>query len=208
MTKKDYFIFQEENFMSKKLLLLHCCCAPCAGGCIEHPMLDEFEAEPAILYFSNSNLDTQDEFERRLECVRQLGEKYHIPVEVDPYDHRAWLEAVKGFESCPEGGSRCRKCFEFSLSRAAAAAGGKSCNFATTLTVSPRKSSAVLFEIGGAFDAFLPLNFKKQNGYLKGTQLAKELGFYRQNYCGCEFSKRDSGAGEMTPPPRTEPSES
>ena len=87
--------------MSKKLLLLHSCCAPCAGGCIDHPQLADFDAEVAVLYFSNSNLDSETEFERRLECVRQLGEKYQIPVEVDTYDHQAWLEAVNGLESCP-----------------------------------------------------------------------------------------------------------
>lgn len=192
--------------MSKNLLLLHCCCAPCAGGCVAHPWLEKFEVKPALLYFSNCNIDCKEEFERRLEYVLRLGEKFNIPVEVDPYDHQAWLEAVKGLESFPEGGARCRKCFEFSLSRAAAAALRHHCSFATTLTVSPRKSSRLLFEIGEKLPGFLPLDFKKQNGYLTGTRLAKELNFYRQNYCGCEFSKRSENSSEITPPPATEPS--
>ena len=187
------------------MLLLHCCCAPCAGGCIQHPHLTELDLQVEVLYFSNSNLDSEAEFLRRLECVRQLGKLFNIPVEVDPYDHAAWLNAVSGLENCPEGGSRCRKCFEFSLSRAALAAGRRSCDFATSLTVSPRKSSPVLFEIGEKFAGFIPLNFKKCNGYLNGTRLAQEQKFYRQNYCGCEFSKRNQPTEAITPPPSTAP---
>ena len=191
----------------KKRLLLHCCCAPCAGGCIGHPLLEESELVPDSLYFSNSNIDSKEEFERRLRWVMELGEKFNIPVEVDPYDHEAWKAAVAGFESAPEGGARCRKCFEFSLSRAALAAGRTGCEFATTLTVSPRKSSRTIFEIASVMPGFVPLDFKKKNGYLNGTKLARELGFYRQNYCGCEFSKGHL-TGEITPPPTSEPVES
>ena len=191
--------------MDKNLLLLHCCCAPCAGGCITHPFLDEQALEVAVLYFSNSNIDSEAEFLRRLECVRRLGDKYNIPVEVDPYDHEAWKAAVAGLENAPEGGERCRKCFQFSLSRAAAAAARSNYKFATSLTVSPRKSSRVLFETGAAFPGFQPVDFKKKNGYLNGTRLAGELNFYRQNYCGCEFSKGHSASEDITPPPSNPP---
>ena len=163
----------------KNKLLLHCCCAPCAGGCVGHPVLAERELLPELLYFSNSNLDSAEEFERRLACVRKLGEKFNISVAVDPYDHEAWKQAVAGLESAPEGGARCRKCFEFSLSRAAAAAERNGFKFATSLTVSPRKSSSTIFAVASGLTGFVPLDFKKKNGYLNGTKLAKELGFYR-----------------------------
>lgn len=189
-------------------LLLHCCCAPCAGGCVGHPVLDEMELVPELLYFSNCNLDSAEEFERRLACVRELGEKFNIPVEVDTYDHEAWKQAVAGLESESEGGARCRKCFEFSLSRAAAAAERNGFKFATSLTVSPRKSSSTIFDVASGLTGFVPLDFKKKNGYLNGTKLAKELGFYRQNYCGCEFSKGHLSSEEITPPPIKAPVES
>ena len=189
----------------KTSLLLHICCVPCGAGCVQHPFLDEFEVVPEILYYSNSNLNSKEEFEQRLACVRKLGEYFNIPVVVDPYDHESWLQAVKGFENCREGGERCRKCFKFSLSRAAAAAEQHDMAFATTLTVSPRKSSKTIFEIASGWEKFMPLDFKKKNGYLAGSKLAVMLAFYRQNYCGCEFSKCESAAREITPPPSKKP---
>ena len=194
-----------------KKLLLHCCCAPCGAGCVDHPFLTEQQFVPELLYFSNSNLDSEAEFNRRLEYVTLLGKHFSIPVAVDPYDHAAWLEAVRGFENEPECGARCERCFAFSLSRAAKAAEERGINFATTLTVSPRKSSKKIFECGSRWEHFAPLDFKKKNGYLNGTRLANELGFYRQNYCGCEFSKTavsTSGKSSITPPPARKPSES
>ncbi len=203
MTKDQ---FRENNM---KHLLLHCCCAPCAGGCIRHPFVIDADLKPEILYFSNSNIDSEAEYLRRLECVLKLGEYFNIPVEADPYDHEAWLKAVRGFEDQPEGGSRCEKCFAYSLARAAAAAEKHQCCFATTLTVSPRKSSKKIFECAKIWNHFMPLDFKKKNGYLTGTRLAAELGFYRQNYCGCEFSKTASeDRSSITPPPQRKPSES
>ena len=109
------------------------------------------------------------------------------PLIVDPYDHGAWRDAVAGLEKEPEGGARCRKCFAFNLNRTAQAA--KKCPFATTLTVSPHKSSAAVFQAGSRWDNFEPIDFKKKNGFLIGRNFAARMGFYRQNYCGCEFSR-------------------
>ena len=198
--------------MSSKIpLLLHVCCAPCGGGCIAHPKLDEFDCEIKMLYFSNSNLNTFEEYERRLFHVRRLGEYFNIHVEADPYDHAAWQKAVSGFESAPEGGDRCRRCFAYSLGRAAQRAAQKNYRFATSLTVSPRKSSSVIFETAAVFEHFIPLDFKKQNGYLQSTKVAKELDFYRQSYCGCEFSlseRHSASSREITPPPSSAPDKS
>ena len=204
--------FNNDEMNQKQLLLLHTCCAPCGAGCVRHPFLTADGQRDIILYYSNSNLDSAEEFNRRLEFVRKLGDLYSIPVEVDPYDHDAWLQAVQGLENAPEGGERCRRCFAYSLSRTAGRAGELGCRFATTLTVSPRKSSRIIFETGQQWPEFEALDFKKKNGYLNGTRLAREQNFYRQNYCGCEFSKSaapaSGTAAEITPPPSKTPEQS
>ena len=174
------------------LFLLHICCAPCGGGCVER-LKDEENISP-VLYYSNSNLCDAEEFERRLESVRVLAEKYGLRLEVDPYDHNSWLQAVAGFENEPERGARCAKCFAFNLERAAQFARKIEAQFATTLTVSPLKSSQTIFAIGEDMPGFQPWDFKKKNGYKRSCEIAAELGFYRQNFCGCEFSKRDNPA--------------
>lgn len=169
-------------------LLLHICCAPCGGGCVDRPEMGTGDEREVTLFYSNSNLNSQAEFDKRLKEVERLAEIYHLPLIVDPYDHEAWLQAVAGLENEPECGARCRKCFEFNLKRSAEMASGGA--FATTLTVSPRKSSKVIFETGSRWENFEPRDFKKKNGYLTGRNIALKYGFYRQNYCGCEFSMR------------------
>ncbi len=169
-------------------MILHICCAPCGGGCVER--LKE-NGEETVLFYSNSNLNSQEEFERRLACVRQLAEAQQIKLAIDPYDHESWLRAVEGYENEPEQGERCRRCFNFSLSRTALFAEGE--NFCTTLTVSPRKRSKVIFEIGSEWNNFVPEDFKKRDGYRRSCEIARQSGFYRQNYCGCEFSLRECG---------------
>lgn len=175
--------------MKEKELLLHICCAPCGAGCVNRPEMISPEREVA-LFFSNSNLDSEEEFDKRLECVRQLAEHFNLLLIVDPYDHEAYLRAVSGLENEPEGGARCKKCFEFNLRRSAEMAAARGSAFATTLTVSPRKSSKILFDVGAAWDDFEKIDFKKKDGYLTGVRFAAEQGYYRQNYCGCEFSRR------------------
>ena len=125
---------REENKM-----ILHICCAPCGGGCVER--LKERQ-EKTVLFYSNSNLNSREEFERRLESVRRQAEDQQLELVVDPYDHESWLEAVRGFENEPEQGERCKRCFRFSLNRTALRA--KEEAFCTTLTVSPRISTWAL----------------------------------------------------------------
>ena len=177
----------------EKKLLLHICCAPCGAGCVNRQEMSTANRE-VVLFYSNSNLDSIEEFDKRLNEVKKLAEFYHLPLIIDPYDHQAWLAAVGEFAGEPEGGKRCRKCFEFNLSRAAQFA--KEGNFATTLTVSPRKSSRTIFEAASRWENFEKIDFKKKNGYLIGRNFAVEHGFYRQNYCGCEFSRRQTAANE------------
>ena len=164
-----------------KKLLLHVCCAPCASACVER-LLDE--GREIILFFSNSNIATREEFGKRLRYVQQLAAIHHLELLIDEYQHDAWLRTVSAVENHagePEGGLRCRACFTHSLGRAAAKAEEMNLNFATTLTVSPHKNSRQGFE---------PWDFKKKDGFKRSLELSKQYCFYRQNFCGCEFSFR------------------
>ena len=143
--------------------LMHICCAPCGGGCVER--LKREENITPVLYYSNSNLCSKEEFDRRLESVKRLAEARGLRLEVDPYDHGAWLKAVSGLENAPERGARCEKCFAFNLERAAQRAQATGSCFATTLTVSPMKSSRTIFAIGEKLPGFIPWDFKKKEGY-------------------------------------------
>ena len=154
------------------------------------------------MFFSNSNIDTREEFDRRLAAARKLGEADGIDVIADTYDHADWLEKVAaGFEGCPERGERCARCFRYSLSRAEAYAAAHGYDaFTTSLTVSAHKLSPMVFAAGRAVQtkpprapqsapAFLERDFKKKDGFLRSIKRSAELGLYRQSYCGCEFSK-------------------
>ncbi len=171
-------------------LLLHTCCAPCASGCIERLFAEEREF---TLYFSNSNIGTREEFEKRLDAVCKLVSAFHLDLLVDDYDHERWIEEISRIEhyaDLPERGIRCSACFDFSLGRTARKASELGMNFATTLTVSPHKKSALIFEIGNRHPHFESYDFKKRDGFRRSLVLSRELELYRQNFCGCEFSYR------------------
>ena len=178
--------------------LLHTCCGPCASACI--PVL-KAEGRRPVLYFANSNIDTKEEWTRRFEAARTLAQSEGVELVSEPYDHAEWLEQVaKDFENEPEKGARCVRCFRYNLQKTAqfAALHGFT-SITTSLTISPHKPSKVIFAAGesaakGAAVAFLPFDFKKKNGFLKSVARAKELGLYRQSYCGCEFSKCPQGS--------------
>lgn len=171
--------------MNKTDIVLHTCCAPCAGGCIER-LLEENKR--VILYYSNDNLNTSDEFNRRLDSVKILAKHYDLALEVDEYNNDSWMSDICGLENEPERGRRCQKCFLHSLKKTSLFAEKFNAQYTTSLTVSPYKSSDVIFSIGRELGNFAEYNFKKQNGYLKSTKIAAELGFYRQNFCGCRMS--------------------
>lgn len=172
------------------------------------PALSDLGNE-VVLFFSNSNIDTEAEFEKRLANARKLAEADGVELVADAYDHADWLEMVaKGFEDEPEKGARCARCFRYNLARAAAWASAHGCDaFTTSLTVSPHKVSAMVFEAGAdaawgvsakecggsaaAAPEFLSVDFKKKDGFLRSLRRAAELGLYRQSYCGCEFSRRN-----------------
>jgi len=173
---------------NRTMLLLHVCCAPCAAGCVERLLATGREVK---LYYSNSNIATLEEFERRLESVERLAKIFSLGLEVDPYDHASWRQAITGLENEPERGRRCHVCFWRSLSRTAHRAAALGAKFATTLTVSPHKPSRVICGVGAAWRHFEPWDFKKQDGFKRSRELAREHDFYLQNFCGCEFSTRE-----------------
>lgn len=184
----------------KKKLLLHVCCAPCGTYISRDRLAPEYDL---TWYFYNSNLDSREEYEKRLSYVRQMAEKFSWPLVVEPYDHQAWLTAVAGREGDPEGGARCRICYRDRLDKTARYARENGFDlFGTTLLVSPYKDVAAIRAISGGLAteqriAFLDADFQADDGYKKSQELAKELGIYRQKFCGCEFSrspKRSAGA--------------
>ncbi len=178
--------------MDTPVLLLHVCCAPCAGGCVDRLLKEE--KRQVVLYYSNSNIDTKEEFEYRLASVRKLAELYGLELIVDEYDHTSWLNHISGSESEPERGARCPLCFGWSLKRAAEYAASRGMNFTTSLTVSPHKNSKMIFEVGRRFENFEEWDFKKRDGFKRSRDIAKANNFYLQNYCGCEFGKAGSPA--------------
>ena len=175
-------------------LLLHTCCGPCASGCL--PRL-KAEGREATLFFANSNLDTAEEYSRRLAAAEKLAAAEGGRLGAAPYDHADWCAKVAdGFEDAPEKGERCERCYRYNLAAAAeyARANGYDA-FSTTLTVSPHKPSEAVFAASDD-PLFLKEDFKKKDGFKTSLRRSAELGLYRQDYCGCEFSRRKDSAGE------------
>lgn len=170
-----------------KDILLHVCCAPCATWSIEH--LKNVGFQTIILYYTNSNIYPEEEYNKRLFYVRKLAEFHKIPLIFDRYDHKDWLHCCKHLSKEPEGGQRCSLCFEYNLRKTSNAAELlKIENFTTTLTISPYKNSKKIFAEGEKFSGFLPFDFKKNDGYKKSIEISKRENYYRQCYCGCEYS--------------------
>ncbi len=176
-------------------LLLQSCCGPCSTYVLEY--LTKFF--DITLLFYNPNIFPEEEFEKRLSAQCEVIKKLKIsrPVEIicNGYEHSEFEEKVKGLEEEREGGARCKVCFSLRLSETARLAKemGFDC-FATTLSVSPHKNAGLINAIGEELSAssgvpFLIADFKKREGYKRSVELSRELGIYRQQYCGCEFSK-------------------
>ncbi len=181
----------KSNAGQKKKLLLHSCCAPCSTACIDR-LIDYFDI---TIYYYNPNIDTLDEFNLRATEQIRYAESLELKCIVADYDKKSFLSESLGLENESEGGARCEKCFSLRLEKTALMCKELGYDyFATTLTVSPLKNAKLINEIGFNLEKsvgalYLPSDFKKQNGYLNSIRLSKENNLYRQNYCGCEFSK-------------------
>lgn len=174
-------------------LLLHSCCAPCSSACLER-LKDHFSI--TVLYY-NPNIGSDEEYQKRkAEQIRLLKETGWAEILDCDYDKSAFDEMVKGYESEPERGKRCYLCYQLRLDKTGQTAKEQGFTyFATTLTLSPLKNTDWLNEIGeevaGRYGVnYLFSDFKKKGGYQRSIQLSKEYGLYRQDFCGCEFSKR------------------
>lgn len=188
-------------------LLLHACCAPCSSAVLER-LTDAFDI---ALYFYNPNIAPQAEFLRRAaeleRLVRELPHANAIEVLRGDYDEAAFAALSRGLESAPEGGARCERCFRLRLGKTArlAAQGGFD-YFTTTLSISPHKDAQLLNAIGAELSAqtgvaYLHSDFKKRDGYRRSCALSALYGLYRQDYCGCAFSRavRDRRAASEAP---------
>ena len=176
-------------------LLLHACCAPCSSYVLEY-LSNYFHI---TLFYYNPNIHPEEEYQKRIAEVKRLVAalpvKYEVKFQEGKYDTASFFAMAKGHEKEPEGGERCFACFTLRLKEAAkiAKAGGFD-YFTTTLSISPHKDAQKLNEIGGALAeeygvSYLYSDFKKKNGYHRSIELSREYGLYRQDYCGCIFSK-------------------
>ena len=179
-------------------LLLHSCCGPCSSSVLEY--LTRF-FEITLLWY-NPNIWPQDEFDRRLDAqqklIRAMDLEDRVCVLTLPRSSEAWYDAVRGLEREPEGGARCAACFQLRLSRTAALARELGFDaFDTTLSVSPYKNYDVISKIGRGLEErygvrYLAGNYKKKDGYRRSVELSRDYGLYRQHYCGCVFSERNT----------------
>jgi len=192
-------IFGEPE-VAKPALLLHTCCGPCSTAVVER-LAPRFRI---TLYFCNSNIDDEEEYKKRLEAQKQFVESYNaspdkagpIALVCAPYAPLAFRKLVAGFEADPEGGARCRLCIEDRLQKTAAYAAMNGFEyFSTALSVSRHKNFEMILGIGNVLAlqynlTFVGEDFRKGDGEKRSIELAKAYGLYRQNYCGCCFSKR------------------
>lgn len=186
-----------KNLKEKKTLLLHACCAPCSSYVIEY-LSNYFDI---TILFYNPNINNDKEYNKRLQELERFVKEFKTnnPVKVISlgYNHDEYLQTVLGLEEEKEGGSRCLKCYRLRIEKTFEYA--KQYNFdyvTTTLTISPLKNSQVINKIGSELENIYHINylysdFKKKEGYKRSIVLSHEYNLYRQDYCGCEFSKRD-----------------
>ena len=192
-------LIQIQNRDKTPTLLLHSCCAPCSSYVIEY-LSNYFYI---TVFYYNPNISPEAEYRFRSSeqkrLISSMDTKYPVLFAEEEYDSRQFFTAVKGLENEPEGGKRCEKCFELRLQRTVQKALQENFDyFTTTLTISPLKNAPLLNTIGISLGEkyninWLPCDFKKKGGYKRSIELSKEYGLYRQNYCGCVFSKMGNG---------------
>lgn len=206
----DKIIQENESRSRVPRLFLHSCCAPCSSYVLEY-LSRYFEI---TVFYYNPNISPREEYEKRIrEQERLVGELssyrqaavnqgrcesfYPVHMVAGNYEPQRFYEMARGLEQEPEGGMRCKKCYRLRLEETArlAAEGGYD-YFTTTLSISPLKNAQWINEIGEELGAIrgvrhLPSDFKKRNGYKRSVELSREYGLYRQDYCGCVFSREE-----------------
>ena len=209
MNKRNYqkeleqIILEKEKAGECPRLLIHACCAPCSSYVMEY-LGQHFDLD---FYYYNPNIDSREEYDLRIhELVRLAGSlptAHQVRVIPAEYEPERFYEIARGHEQDPERGERCLRCYELRLRKTAEymqaqrRLGVPYAYFTTTLTISPLKDADSLNAIGERIGAeyglsFLPSDFKKKGGYLRSTELSREDGLYRQDYCGCAFSRAEA----------------
>ncbi len=193
--KMDAEIENIKKTGAKPKLLLHACCAPCSSAVLEQ-LCKFFEI---TLFFYNPNISPESEFVFRLEELNRLTDEMNlrdIEIIAPTYDNSEFEDIAKGMENIPEGGARCEKCYRLRLERSVAYAKENGFDYVTTtLSISPYKNAQWLNEIGLELadkygTKYLCSDFKKGEGYKRSCALSAEYNLYRQNYCGCKYSKQ------------------
>ena len=210
MNKRNYQreldLLSADPKQKEKTVFLHSCCAPCSSYCMEY-LCRTFRL---IVFYYNPNISPEEEYRLRAEEEKRLigiynremeeGIREGFPIQVveGEYDPERFFQMAKGLEEVPEGGERCFGCFALRLSETARRAKEAGADFfTTTLTISPLKNAEKLNEIGERLAeeygvSWLPSDFKKKEGYKRSLELSAKYGLYRQNYCGCVFSRREA----------------
>jgi predicted adenine nucleotide alpha hydrolase (AANH) superfamily ATPase len=191
----DKCLEQLKNSSETPSLLLHCCCAPCASYCLEY-LTKYFSVS---VFFYNPNIFPYEEYEKRRDELKRLIKEMPLSRNVkfveSRFDSNDFFSVAKGLEDAVEGGARCKECFNLRLEKTAQTAKQSGFDyFCSTLTISPLKDEQLINQIGQKIEKetgvkWLSSDFKKRGGYLRSILLSKQYGLYRQNYCGCLFSK-------------------
>lgn len=179
-------------------LLLHSCCAPCSSYTLEY--LSQY-FDITVLYY-NPNISPRSEFDKRAveqaRLIAELPAQHKVKLVVSDYDYTEFLDIARGYESCQEGGERCFRCYRMRLEKTAEKAKTEGFDyFCTTLSISPLKDSQIINKIGYETAEkygvkWLPSDFKKKEGYKRSIELSREYNLYRQNFCGCAYSKKEA----------------
>lgn len=181
-------------------VLLHACCAPCSSACLERLK----NLAEVTVFFYNPNIETEEYFKRKNELLRFIKETGWADFIDCDHEKDAYYAATNGLEREKEGGARCAKCFELRLDKTAETAKTYGYDFfATTLTVSPLKNAALINSIGEKCEKkygveWLYSDFKKQGGYSRSIELSREHELYRQNFCGCVYSRNMLAQNDKT----------
>ena len=199
MMKINYKILMDKEIEYIKMLdkkpklLLHACCAPCSSAVLEN-LASVFDI---TVFFYNLNITPKEEFAFRLEELKRLVPEMDIEADVvsPPYDNDEFESVIKGMETLPEGGQRCKVCYRLRIEKSVCFAKENGFDYVTTtLSISPYKNAAWLNEIGQEMGGkygikYLVSDFKKGDGYKRSCALSEKYSLYRQNYCGCMYSK-------------------
>jgi len=174
-------------------ILLHTCCSTCLG----YPYNFLSKNYNVTIFYFNPNIYPESEYRKRLGDIKKFTEELNVNLIAGGYDYRSWQTYISGLEEEPEGGKRCERCFMYRLQKTASMAKSGGFNyFASTMSISPHKNFKIINNIGKDLEksygiSYLESNFKKKDGFKKTIEISKKYAFYRQNYCGCEYSIKE-----------------